>query len=183
MGEQIGDGFVDSPFLFSSSRHSYSPFPTHKNYCNNCWKQNHGNRPRILPKLIFGTIQINTTTNPWRNFDLRLALKPYDIPWVPNHNYVFVTRITTSPLNDTFLRWNFELKFGSFLVKKDCHGRLPLKKLLGSTSLKSALELIIIYHFRWNWTLVIRFSGYSFKEISHLYTSSWSFNIFFRCKA
>ena len=35
MGEQIGDGFVDSPFLFSSSRHSYSPVPTLKNYCKN----------------------------------------------------------------------------------------------------------------------------------------------------
>ncbi|UCD12972.1 MAG: right-handed parallel beta-helix repeat-containing protein, partial [Thermoplasmatales archaeon] len=47
--------------------------------CKNTWKQNYWNRPRILPKLIFGKVEIGSTMIPWINIDWRPALKPYDI--------------------------------------------------------------------------------------------------------
>jgi len=50
--------------------------------CTNTWSKNYWNRPRILPKLIFGTIFIRNMTIPWFNIDWRPALKPYDIPRV-----------------------------------------------------------------------------------------------------
>jgi parallel beta-helix repeat protein len=48
--------------------------------CTNIWSQNYWGRPWILPKLIFGTIVINSKVIPWFNFDRRPALKPYNIP-------------------------------------------------------------------------------------------------------
>ena len=49
----------------------------------NHWDQNYWNRPRILPKLIFGrTSLIGKHEFPWINFDWRPALKPYDIEGV-----------------------------------------------------------------------------------------------------
>ena len=41
----------------------------------NRWRQNYWNRPRILPKLIFGFIQ----DIPWFNIDWLPAKEPYDI--------------------------------------------------------------------------------------------------------
>jgi parallel beta-helix repeat protein len=46
---------------------------------NNFWILNYWNKPRILPKFIFGTINFNNYTIPWFNIDWRPALKPYDI--------------------------------------------------------------------------------------------------------
>jgi parallel beta-helix repeat protein len=44
----------------------------------NTWKQNYWNRPRILPKLIFGEIEIieGFIFMPWFNIDWRPALRP-----------------------------------------------------------------------------------------------------------
>ena len=44
-------------------------------HLNNWWR-NYWGRPRILPKPIFGLV---TFVLPWINFDLRPALKPYNI--------------------------------------------------------------------------------------------------------
>jgi len=44
----------------------------------NRWKQNYWNRPRILPKLIFGSIQTDTKEVPWFNIDWRPAFRPLD---------------------------------------------------------------------------------------------------------
>ena len=41
----------------------------------NWWSRNYWDRPRLLPKPIFGSI----VDIPWINFDWRPALKPYDI--------------------------------------------------------------------------------------------------------
>jgi len=41
----------------------------------NSWFRNYWDRPRLLPKPIFGSV----VDIPWINFDLRPALKPYDI--------------------------------------------------------------------------------------------------------
>ena len=41
----------------------------------NWWSRNYWDRPRLLPKPIFGSV----VDIPWINFDLRPALKPYDI--------------------------------------------------------------------------------------------------------
>jgi len=46
----------------------------------NRWKQNYWNRPRILPKPIFGEIEIfYRFWIPWFNFDWHPAQEPYDI--------------------------------------------------------------------------------------------------------
>jgi len=47
----------------------------------NRWKQNYWNRPRILPKFIFGEIEIigRFFTIPWINIDWNPAKEPYDI--------------------------------------------------------------------------------------------------------
>jgi len=46
----------------------------------NNWRQNYWNRPRLLPKLIFGEFIIGSTyTIPWINIDCRPAKEPYDI--------------------------------------------------------------------------------------------------------
>jgi parallel beta-helix repeat protein len=49
----------------------------------NMWIQNYWNKPRILPKLIFGLRNLGNWTEPmripWLNIDWRPALKPYDI--------------------------------------------------------------------------------------------------------
>jgi hypothetical protein len=45
----------------------------------NKWKQNYWNRPRILPKLIFGEIKIGSKWLPWFNIDWHPAKKLYDI--------------------------------------------------------------------------------------------------------
>jgi len=53
--------------------------------CKNKWKNNYWNRPRLLPKPIIGAISINLPWPfqdiyiRWINFDLRPALRPYDI--------------------------------------------------------------------------------------------------------
>jgi len=47
--------------------------------CTNSWYQNYWNRPRILPKLIFGKMELGSIEIPWINIDWRPALKPYDI--------------------------------------------------------------------------------------------------------
>jgi len=47
--------------------------------CTNTWKQNYWNRPRILPKLIFGIIKIGSIWIPWFNIDWCPAKEPYDI--------------------------------------------------------------------------------------------------------
>jgi len=48
----------------------------------NSWFENYWNRPRLLPKPIFGTITIGTLSYLWINFDWRPAREPYDIPQV-----------------------------------------------------------------------------------------------------
>jgi len=51
----------------------------------NKWKNNYWNRPRLLPKPILGALRINLPwpfqdiVIKWLNFDLRPALKPYDL--------------------------------------------------------------------------------------------------------
>jgi parallel beta-helix repeat protein len=44
----------------------------------NTWKQNYWNRPRILPKLIFGTIILRNLNVTWFNIDWHPRLRPYD---------------------------------------------------------------------------------------------------------
>jgi parallel beta-helix repeat protein len=44
--------------------------------CTNKWDRNYWGRPRILPKLIFGTIEIKSKEVPWLNIDWHPALKP-----------------------------------------------------------------------------------------------------------
>ena len=50
----------------------------------NTWKQNYWNRPRILPKIIFGILHFGWTgfipiLLPWINIDLHPAKEPYEI--------------------------------------------------------------------------------------------------------
>jgi len=47
----------------------------------NTWKQNYWNRPRVLPKLIFGEIEVieESIFMPWFNIDWHPAQEPYDI--------------------------------------------------------------------------------------------------------
>jgi len=45
----------------------------------NTWENNYWGRPRLLPKLIFGTIQIDTTWIPWINIDWHPSQQPYNI--------------------------------------------------------------------------------------------------------
>jgi parallel beta-helix repeat protein len=45
----------------------------------NKWNHNYWNRPRLFPKIIFGTISINSIDLPWFNMDLNPSIKPYDI--------------------------------------------------------------------------------------------------------
>jgi parallel beta-helix repeat protein len=47
--------------------------------CTNIWRQNYWNRPRLFPKLIFGTMTLGNFTIPWINIDWHPALTPYDI--------------------------------------------------------------------------------------------------------
>ncbi len=64
--------------FLKNNRHAYFE------NCRNKWKNNYWNRPRLLPKLIRGTISIHPSWPfqdiiiRWVNFDLRPALKPYD---------------------------------------------------------------------------------------------------------
>jgi parallel beta-helix repeat protein len=44
----------------------------------NTWDQNYWNRPRILPKLIFGQLMVGSFEMSWINIDWHPALKPYD---------------------------------------------------------------------------------------------------------
>ena len=46
--------------------------------CTNIWESNYWNRPRVLPKIIFGRIG-KYFLIPWFNIDWHPALKPYDI--------------------------------------------------------------------------------------------------------
>jgi parallel beta-helix repeat protein len=48
--------------------------------CVNAWEQNYWNRPRFLPKLIFGAIDYDPFTMLWINIDWHPALRPYGIP-------------------------------------------------------------------------------------------------------
>jgi hypothetical protein len=43
------------------------------------WNHNYWNRPRILPKIIFGKIELKFTSIPLINIDWRPAKEPYDI--------------------------------------------------------------------------------------------------------
>jgi parallel beta-helix repeat protein len=43
---------------------------------SNTWRQNYWNRPKILPKIIFGT---TVAMIPWMNFDWHPLLKPHNI--------------------------------------------------------------------------------------------------------
>jgi len=43
------------------------------------WQKNYWNRPRIIPKLIFGEIKIGSKWLPWFNIDWHPAKEPYDI--------------------------------------------------------------------------------------------------------
>jgi parallel beta-helix repeat protein len=47
--------------------------------CKNIWLQNYWNRPRILPKLIFGKILLDSKEIPCINIDWFPARKPYEI--------------------------------------------------------------------------------------------------------
>ena len=47
--------------------------------CTNIWKNNYWNRPRILPKLIFGMVKINSRYKLQINIDWHPAKEPYDI--------------------------------------------------------------------------------------------------------
>jgi len=50
---------------------------------DNTWLNNYWNRPRILPKPIFGRINFDREIYlPWVTFDWRPALRPYDIPQI-----------------------------------------------------------------------------------------------------
>jgi len=46
--------------------------------CKNTWYQNYWNRPRILPKLIFGKFELGFKTIPLINIDWHPARKPHD---------------------------------------------------------------------------------------------------------
>ena len=48
----------------------------------NRWRNNYWDRPRFLPKPIFGIgVAFNFTLFPWVNFDWNPAKEPYDIPY------------------------------------------------------------------------------------------------------
>jgi parallel beta-helix repeat protein len=47
--------------------------------CTNQWNRNYWGRPRILPKIVFGTIEKNFKEIRWFNIDWRPALLPYHI--------------------------------------------------------------------------------------------------------
>ena len=47
--------------------------------CTNVWGKNYWNRPRILPKLIFGMVKINSRYRLHINIDWFPAKKPYEI--------------------------------------------------------------------------------------------------------
>ncbi|MFE3846276.1 hypothetical protein ACFL1L_05420 [Thermoplasmatota archaeon] len=52
---------------------------------NNTWINNYWGRPKILSKLIIGSLIINDDPNfpalrPWFKFDWHPAIKPFDIP-------------------------------------------------------------------------------------------------------
>jgi len=51
------------------------------NNCTNTWENNYWDRPRILPKIIFGTRSLGNfiIPFPWFNIDWSPAQKPYDI--------------------------------------------------------------------------------------------------------
>ena len=72
------NNIFENNFL-KNSRHAYFE------NCRNKWKNNFWNRPRLLPKTIVGVIRLNmpipfqAIVIRWRNFDLRPALKPYEI--------------------------------------------------------------------------------------------------------
>jgi len=49
--------------------------------CNTTvWDSNYWNRPRILPKIIFGKIKLRNIPITWINIDWHPAQEPYDIP-------------------------------------------------------------------------------------------------------
>ena len=47
--------------------------------CKNTWDANYWNRPRFLPKPIFGFMKIGSISIPWVNFDLHPASKPNEV--------------------------------------------------------------------------------------------------------
>ena len=72
----ISNTIIKNNFL-KNKRHAYFE------NCKNKWKNNYWNRPRLLPKLILGAINIEIPWPfqdiyiRWLNFDLRPSLKPY----------------------------------------------------------------------------------------------------------
>jgi parallel beta-helix repeat protein len=81
------------------------------NNCTNTWKQNYWNRPRILPKLIFGVKQ---TPPPWipclPDIDWRPALKPYDITTTQECNIDDLLRVIDNPFLERFSLLNLLLQ-------------------------------------------------------------------------
>jgi len=62
------DNSLSAFFLISSNQ-----------WQGNYWNYNYWGKPRILPKLIWGSIGIFFGLIPWINFDWRPAQEPYDI--------------------------------------------------------------------------------------------------------
>ena len=71
----------ENNFLNNTLPGFFAVFPKH--ISNIKWSKNYWQRPRLAPKIIIGMMLLETLPFliflPWINFDMRPALKPYDI--------------------------------------------------------------------------------------------------------
>jgi len=69
------DNQIEKNNFISNRFEAYFDTPNIYISCYNRWSGNYWNRPRILPKPIFGRMGVL----PWVNFDWHPAREPYDI--------------------------------------------------------------------------------------------------------
>jgi len=72
---------IKNNFIDNKIHHAF--FGIYSVPCKNTWMQNYWNRPRLLPKIIFGMREIRLNSYiipiPWIEFDWNPAQEPYDI--------------------------------------------------------------------------------------------------------
>ena len=69
----LNNNFIKN--IFKEAHHLGNNFLPH----NNIWDENYWNRPRVLPKPIFGRTGLFFILIPWINFDWNPAKEPYDL--------------------------------------------------------------------------------------------------------